>query len=147
MAATAGEIANTASDLSAQATHMAETIVGLAGSATALRTLAAELDAGALEGLTRNAALRTLAARNREGLDASAVSLGSLGEDVNASATAIEALAEASTEIRSFVALVRKLARQSKLLALNAAMEAARAGAQGGDVQFIDLMTFVKERI
>lgn len=131
MAATAGEIANTASDLSAQATRMAETIVGLAGSATALRNLATELDAGALEGLTRNAALRTLAARNREGLDASAVSLGSLGDDVNASATAIEALAEASTEIRSFVALVRKLARQSKLLALNAAMEAARAGAQG----------------
>lgn len=131
MAATAGEIANTASDLSAQATHMAETIGGLASSAAALRTLAAELDAGALEGLTRNAALRTLAERNREGLNASAVSLGTLGEDVNASASAIEALAEASSEIRTFVSLVRKLARQSKLLALNAAMEAARAGAQG----------------
>jgi methyl-accepting chemotaxis protein len=51
--------------------------------------------------------------------------------DVNANATAVEALGEASLEIRSFVTLVRKLARQSKLLALNAAMEAARAGEHG----------------
>ena len=131
MAATAGEIANTASDLSAQSTQMAETIGSLAGSAGSLRTLAAELEAGANEGVTRNATLRSLAIENRAGLDASALSLDALGRDVQASAVAIDALAEASAEIRSFVTLVRKLARQSKLLALNAAMEAARAGAQG----------------
>lgn len=131
MAATAGEIANTAADLSAQATSMAENISTLATSAAALRNLSVTLDEGAREGVTRNDALRALAAENRAGLDASAQSLGTLGEDVHASAVAIEALAEASSEIRSFVALVRKLARQSKLLALNAAMEAARAGAQG----------------
>ena len=131
MAATAGEIAHTASDLSAQATHMAESIGALAGSAGSLRELAVQLEAGAQEGVRRNTTLRTLATENRAGLDASTESLDTLGNDVNASATAIEALAEASTEIRSFVTLVRKLARQSKLLALNAAMEAARAGAQG----------------
>src|SRR5262249_35818829 len=42
-----------------------------------------------------------------------------------------EALAAASQEIGAFVTLVRRIARQSKLLALNASMEAARAGAQG----------------
>ena len=131
MAATAGEIANTASDLSVQATSMAEGIGSLATSAASLRALAAELEAGATEGVTRNASLRTLALENRAGLDASARSLGELGEDVHASASAIDALAKASGEIQSFVALVRMLARQSKLLALNAAMEAARAGDQG----------------
>ena len=131
MAATAGEIANTASDLSVQATTMAETIGTLATSAASLRALAGELESGAHEGVTRNGALRALASDNRAGLDASARSLGTLSDDVHASAVAIEALAEASTEIRSFVTLVRKLARQSKLLALNAAMEAARAGSQG----------------
>lgn len=43
----------------------------------------------------------------------------------------LDALRASAEEIRSFVALVRKMARQSKLLALNAAMEAARAGEQG----------------
>jgi methyl-accepting chemotaxis protein len=131
MAATAGEIANTASDLSAQATTMAETIASLAQSASALRELATTLDDGARGGSSRNTQLRELALENRAGLDASAESLGALGNDVLASAQAIESLGAASEEIRSFVGLVRKLARQSKLLALNAAMEAARAGEHG----------------
>ena len=79
----------------------------------------------------RNTTLRALAMENRAGLDASAESLGVLSNDVSDSAQAIESLGAASEEIRSFVGLVRKLARQSKLLALNAAMEAARAGEHG----------------
>jgi methyl-accepting chemotaxis protein len=131
MAATAGEIANTASDLSAQATSMAETIASLAHSASSLKELATTLDDGARGGSARNTSLRELALENRAGLDASVQSLGVLGDDVLASAQAIESLGAASEEIRSFVGLVRKLARQSKLLALNAAMEAARAGEHG----------------
>jgi len=131
MAATAGEIANTASDLSAQATTMAETISSLAQSASSLKDLATTLDEGARGGVARNSTLRSLAVENRAGLDESAESLGTLSNDVLASATAIESLGAASEEIRSFVGLVRKLARQSKLLALNAAMEAARAGEHG----------------
>lgn len=57
--------------------------------------------------------------------------LDTLATDIGDNADELAALAEASGEIRSFVLLVRKMARQSKLLALNAAMEAARAGEQG----------------
>jgi methyl-accepting chemotaxis protein len=57
--------------------------------------------------------------------------LDALATDVTDNAGELAALAEASGEIRSFVLLVRKMARQSKLLALNAAMEAARAGEHG----------------
>lgn len=131
MAAAAGEIAHTASDLSEQATGMAGTIATLAKSAGALRDLATTLEEGAHEGVARNSTMRALATENRAGLDAGAASLGTLAQDVHASAEAIEALDGASHEIRSFVTLVRKLARQSKLLALNAAMEAARAGEHG----------------
>ena len=61
----------------------------------------------------------------------SAGALDSLASDVTDNAGELAALAEATGEIRSFVLLVRKMARQSKLLALNAAMEAARAGEHG----------------
>jgi methyl-accepting chemotaxis protein len=131
MAATAGEIAHTASDLSAQATAMAESIAALARTAGSLRGLAGKLDDGAREGVSRNTLLHRLAMENRASLDASASSLDTLVTDVHDSARAVEVLADESIEIGSFVSLVRKLARQSKLLALNAAMEAARAGEHG----------------
>jgi methyl-accepting chemotaxis protein len=57
--------------------------------------------------------------------------LDAVASDVSDNADELAALADASGEIRSFVLLVRKMARQSKLLALNAAMEAARAGEHG----------------
>ncbi|WP_035851159.1 methyl-accepting chemotaxis protein [Cryptosporangium arvum] len=47
------------------------------------------------------------------------------------SADAIRAVVEASAEIEAFVELLNSVAAQTKLLALNASVEAARAGAAG----------------
>lgn len=48
-----------------------------------------------------------------------------------ASYGSLQQLEAAACEIQEFIALARKIAKQSKLLALNAAMEAARAGEHG----------------
>jgi len=131
MAQAASGIADTASTLSEQAHDMAGTIEQLTAEAARLRDGARTVTAGAQEGIARNARLRALATENHEGLDESARRLEALAGDVRESATATESLATATSQVREFVALVEKIARQSKLLALNAAMEAARAGEQG----------------
>jgi methyl-accepting chemotaxis protein len=131
MAASAGEIAHTASELSQQSSGMAQSIQSLSSSAEQLVRIAGELRDGAHEGVERNGQLRVLASESRTRLDESTRALEVLSKDVGASAAAIDGLASASLEVRSFVSLVQKLARQSKLLALNAAMEAARAGEHG----------------
>jgi methyl-accepting chemotaxis protein len=131
MAASAGEIAHTASELSQQSTGMAQSIQSLATSAEQLVRIAGELRDGAHEGVARNSQMRALASESRTKLDESTRALEVLAQDVGANAAAIDGLAQASREVRSFVTLVQKLARQSKLLALNAAMEAARAGDHG----------------
>ena len=131
MATTAEAMALTSSDLSEQSGTMSQAIAQFSNDATRLVAISSELDAGSQEGLERNVSLRELAAANRARLDESASALETLSNDVAASATAADSLAQASEEIRAFVTFVQKMARQSKLLALNAAMEAARAGAHG----------------
>ncbi|WP_440876362.1 methyl-accepting chemotaxis protein [Thalassotalea sp. PLHSN55] len=60
-----------------------------------------------------------------------AAAIVDISVEVNDSAKVINELAGLSTEIGQFVNVIREIADQTNLLALNAAIEAARAGEQG----------------
>jgi methyl-accepting chemotaxis protein len=131
MSASASEMAQTSNDLSHQSTQMAQTTQRIAADAARLVEISTRLASGARDGVERNVRLRQLASENRQRLDEGSTALTTLVADAQAGAAASDALVRASQEIRAFVTLVRRLAKQSKLLALNASMEAARAGEHG----------------
>jgi methyl-accepting chemotaxis protein len=131
LSAASQQMAQTSADLSQRSAQMALTIQEMAGDSTRLSELSASLTSGVTEGANRNQRLRSLTRENRDRMDASARELEVLVGEVRKSVAAAEALAVASQEIRDFVALMQHMARQSKLLAFSAGMEARRAGSEG----------------
>lgn len=70
----------------------------------------------------------------REGqleMDAAVQSVGRLSLEIEQSAQSIQQLERDSNDIQSILGTIRSIAEQTNLLALNAAIEAARAGEQG----------------
>ncbi|QLG94076.1 HAMP domain-containing protein [Pseudomonas yamanorum] len=89
--------------------------------------------------VARSAAQAAQAARDadqatREGLtviDRTTTSIGHLAADMSTAMTQVEGLAANSEKIGSVLEVIRAIAEQTNLLALNAAIEAARAGEAG----------------
>lgn len=130
-AAIARDRASTVNGLSQDAVARERAIKELTSQATKLVEIAGQLREAAQEGLRRDKALRQLARENRIRLERTSSSLQLLASDALEGREGIDAMATAADEIGAFLVLVQKIAKQSKLLALNAAMEAARAGEHG----------------
>lgn len=102
--------------------------------------------AAAMEQMIHNIAQIADHARNAQGISAHSEQLASDGgqvimgvvdgmsriaEAVNESSATITALGQSSEEIHSIIQVIKSIAEQTNLLALNAAIEAARAGEAG----------------
>lgn len=73
----------------------------------------------------------SVSASNREAVSQIARSLETLSEDTVQTSQNVQSLTERAAQIGSIVQLIKEIADQTNLLALNAAIEAARAGEQG----------------
>jgi hypothetical protein len=73
----------------------------------------------------------TVSGASRDALNKIAGSLTTMATDTTAMAGNVETLSERANQIGGIVQLIREIADQTNLLALNAAIEAARAGEQG----------------
>jgi len=67
----------------------------------------------------------------RSSIDSIASSLHKMAKDTKGNAAAVNGLNKHADDIGSFVKVIRDISEQTNLLALNAAIEAARAGEQG----------------
>jgi methyl-accepting chemotaxis protein len=131
MTASTQEVASTTGDLTERANQQAQVVRAAAEDAGKILEIAHELAAGAIQAAERNAALARLARSHRERLDESTAELSRLAEEIERGAVEAEALALASGDIEKFITQAKTIAKQTHMLALNASIEAARAGDEG----------------
>lgn len=140
-----GDVALTTKNLVGEAHSLEEVTVRTTTDVNAQRGETEELGnalgevLGAVNAVTDSAAEAASAAREadveaREGdevVQKVVRSIGSLEHDIQSTATVIEELNRESDAVGSVIDVISDIAEQTNLLALNAAIEAARAGEQG----------------
>lgn len=132
------QLTASAGQLSATSRSIAEASDQVAGQVDMAATAGEEMSATSAE-IARNCATAAEEARNarlstatgRDIVGASVAAMGRIGERVEHTAASIAALGVRSEQIGQIVGTIDTIARQTNLLALNAAIEAARAGEQG----------------
>ncbi len=132
LAASAHLMAKTCQDLIVETTTQAELIRRTSMDAEQILTIASKLAEGTTRSVDRNSALKTSADEHRQRLLQSRDELTRLAEDIDQGAIEAQSLAQMSVEIQEFVTQARRIAADTKMLSLNAAIEASRADAGEG---------------
>jgi methyl-accepting chemotaxis protein len=122
------DAARSAMDGSAQASQSAS---GIAASVEELSVSISHVADNANHAAQISEDAKAVTGSGREVVQRTMNELERVASDIKESAVLIQSLGERSKQISSVVGVIREIAEQTNLLALNAAIEAARAGEQG----------------
>ncbi|WP_299768366.1 methyl-accepting chemotaxis protein [uncultured Pseudoteredinibacter sp.] len=103
----------------------------VAQSATQLEQAAHEVARNASETAVQTREANTISGRLADMVERSVASTQAVAGEIGSANEAMETLAERTSDIGSVLDVIQEIAEQTNLLALNAAIEAARAGEQG----------------
>ncbi len=125
------QLASSAQQVSVSTHHQSEAAASMA---SAVEQMTVSFDqvatnAGEAQKIARDAG--DLSAQGGAVVHDAVAEMNKIAESVNESAQRIETLGEHSAQISTIVGVIKEIADQTNLLALNAAIEAARAGEQG----------------
>ena len=129
--AAADQMAQSAQNISHSSTQQTQSAASMAA---AIEQLSTSLMVSAEQSEQANQLSRTAVSQSSEGnaiISEAGASMDSIVRDVSSASETIGALGKQSESIASIVDVIRDVADQTNLLALNAAIEAARAGEQG----------------
>lgn len=130
-------VATTTADLTDRAISQAGLVRSVADDAQRILGIAQDVAAGASRTAERNAELAALARNHQERLGQSASALEGFSQEVARGTEEAEALAQAAAEIERLLEQSRAIAKQTRVVSLNASIEAARAGEQGAGFSIV----------
>ncbi len=133
MSASTQEMSKTCQHLSDLAAEQASLIQIASSDTKRILEITSTLADGTRTAATRNSALQTVAEHHKSLLLKSGDDLTRLSADIAKGTEDALALSEMSQEIQKFVGQSKSVANQTNMLSLNASIEAARAGATGGE--------------
>jgi methyl-accepting chemotaxis protein len=138
VAAAAGKVSAASLDVNATADSLATALEKVEAQAGTVATAGEEMAATASD-IARNCTMAAESAREAGAsatdgagvVDETVQSMGRISDRVKATADTVESLGSRSEQIGAIIGTIEDIADQTNLLALNAAIEAARAGEQG----------------
>ncbi|AMC34517.1 methyl-accepting chemotaxis protein [Janthinobacterium sp. B9-8] len=131
LATSAVEMVDRSKQVSLSAVHQSDAASNMAATVEEMTVSIGQITHNARDAQKASLQAESLSKEGAEVIHNVANEIRSIASEITETATKVTALGDESQRISSIVAVIREVAEQTNLLALNAAIEAARAGEQG----------------